>query len=56
MIEMLDTGGVEFLDGEAQRRWGIEEYPFQREKSRYLVRILPKSIIDTSSTVPVDSK
>ena len=56
VIEMLDTGGVEFLDGEAQRRWGIEEYPFQREKSRYLVRILPKSIIDTSSTVPIDSK
>jgi predicted pyridoxine 5'-phosphate oxidase superfamily flavin-nucleotide-binding protein len=56
VIEMLDSGGVEFLDKEAQRRWGIEEYPFQREKDRYLVRILPKSIIDTSSIVPGGGK
>ncbi len=49
---MSNQGGKEFLDREAQRRWGVQEYPFQKKKERYLIQIFPEKIIDTSSVIP----
>jgi len=52
VVSMSKRGGKEFLDQEAQRRWGVQEYPFQKKKERYLIQILPEKIIDTSSVIP----
>mgnify|MGYP001033067988 CR=1 FL=1 len=56
VVSMLEQGGKEFLDQEARRRWGTSEYPFQREKERYLIRILPDKIIDTSTVIPAGAR
>ena len=56
VVNMLEQGGKEFLDQEARRRWGASEYPFQREKERYLIQILPDKIIDTSTVIPAGAR
>lgn len=56
VVEMAEEGGLAFLDEQARRRWGTEGYPFERDKPRYLVRIRPDEVVDTSSTVPESAR
>ena len=52
--ELSENGALEFLDRQAKQLWDVDEYPFSREKDRYLVKIRPTDIADSSSTRPED--
>lgn len=52
VVAMDEEGGLDFLDAQARRRWGTDGYPYERDKPRYLVKIRPDTVVDTSSTVP----
>jgi PPOX class probable F420-dependent enzyme len=51
VVEMLLEGGIDFLDEKAALHWGTN-YPFDRGRPRYLVKIRPDEVIGHSPRVP----
>lgn len=56
VAEMDTDGGIDFLDKQARVYWGLDRYPSDREKDRYLVRIDPERVTDVSADVPDDAE
>ena len=56
VVEMAEDGGLEFLNRKARQHWDTDEYPFERGKDRYLLKIEPQSVVDSSSTRPADAE
>jgi hypothetical protein len=51
VVEMLKEGGIEFLDERAVLHWG-SNYPFDRERPRYLIKIRPDVVVGHPPRVP----
>jgi hypothetical protein len=52
--EMTEEGALEFSDRQAQRYWGVEEYPFARDHPRRLLHIRPDRVIAPDIGTPDD--
>ncbi len=49
VVEMAEDGALAFLDEKARLHWDVDEFPHERDKDRYLVKIEPRSVVDSSS-------
>ena len=45
VAEMTEEGALAFSDKQAQRYWGIEEYPYERDADRVLLHIRPERVV-----------
>ena len=43
--KMPEEGALEFSDEQAQRYWGVEEYPYERDEPRVLLHIRPERVV-----------
>lgn len=50
--EMTEDGALEFSDRQAQRYWGVEEYPFARDEPRVLLYIRPERVVSPTVGTP----
>lgn len=51
--KMPEDGALEFSDRQAQRYWGVDEYPFERDTSRVLFHIRPDRVVAPDVGSPV---
>jgi PPOX class probable F420-dependent enzyme len=50
--KMPEEGALEFSDQQAQRYWGVDEYPYARDSPRVLLHISPERVVATSIESP----
>lgn len=50
--EMPEEGALEFSDEQAQRYWGVEEYPYARDAPRALLHIRPGRVVAPTVETP----
>jgi PPOX class probable F420-dependent enzyme len=50
--KMPEEGALEFSDRQAQRYWGVDEYPFERDTPRVLFHIRPERVVAPSVGSP----
>ncbi|QSW99160.1 PPOX class F420-dependent oxidoreductase [Haloterrigena alkaliphila] len=50
--KMPEEGALEFTDQQAQRYWGVDEYPYDRELPRVLLHISPERVVSKSLGSP----
>ncbi len=53
--EMTDEGALAFSDRQAQRYWGVEEYPYARDEPRALLHIRPERVVSPTVETPDSS-
>lgn len=53
VAQMVDEGALEFSDEQAQRYWGVEQYPYARDTPRVLFHIRPDRVVAPSVGSPV---
>jgi PPOX class probable F420-dependent enzyme len=53
--ELTEDGAFEVLDRLTQRYWGIDEYPYEREEPRILVRIRPDAVRPRTLETPAEA-
>lgn len=47
---IADSGALDFLDEQAEIYLGIDEFPYDRERNRILLRIGPRAVVDSGSS------
>ncbi len=50
--KMPEQGALAFSDEQAQRYWGVDEYPFARDHPRVLFHIRPQRVVAPSVGTP----
>lgn len=50
--KMPEEGALAFSDAQAQRYWGVDEYPFERDASRALLHIRPGRVVAPEVSTP----
>ena len=53
-VEMMpEEGALAFSDRQAQRYWGVEEYPYARDEPRALLHIRPERVVSPTVESPL---
>ncbi|MDG5775387.1 PPOX class F420-dependent oxidoreductase [Haloarculaceae archaeon H-GB1-1] len=49
-----EDDALEFSDEQAKRYWGVEQYPYSREKPRVLFHIQPERVVAPTMETPTE--